>query len=71
MTNENFTTSKIANLKIACHYWELAKKYTGTTSAQKYYAKAYAILQSVMGANAPIALELKREMSSPLMTRTY
>lgn len=71
MTNETFTSNKIANLKIACHYWELAKKYTGTTSAHKYYTKAYAILQSVVGANAPIALELKREMSSPLMTRTY
>lgn len=71
MTTDNFTTSKIANLKIACHYWELAKKYRGSSSAQKYYAKAYAILQSVMGAEASIALELKREMSMPIIARTY
>lgn len=60
----NITQKQIANLTIACRYWELARKYNNNSLSKDYYAKAYAIISKEMGASHSIALELYNELNN-------
>lgn len=59
---ENMTREKIAKLQMACHYWSLAKKETN----ESYYQKAYTVFLREMGAEYPLTLELRKEMTESL-----
>lgn len=70
MNYNNMTQETIAHLNIACRYWGMAKRYFGSPSAKSYYAKAYAIFCKEMGADNPITLELRKEMTEFLSNQT-
>ncbi len=60
----NITQKQIANLTIACRYWELARKYKNSYLANEYYAKAYTIISKEMGPSHSITIELYNELNN-------
>ena len=58
----NMSPTTIANLQLACHYWERARRQNSRQAAAAYYNKAYAILLREIGENNSSTLELRKEM---------
>ena len=60
----------IANLSLACKYWELARWQKDRKAAAAYYKKAYSILHREMGETNPSTLDLRKEIKEFLSNKT-
>ncbi len=60
----------IANLSLACKYWELARWQKDRKAAAAYYKKAYSILHREMGEKNPSTLDLRKEIKEFFSNKT-
>ena len=66
MVNIFINPKRIAQIKVACHYWAMARRQNDSNAAAIYYDKAYTILSQEIGLNENTTLELFNEMTETL-----